>query len=646
MKKQVSPYGSWASPITSELVATGATRLGQIEISGNDIYWIEMRPTEKGRYTIMQWTADDQIHEILSPPWNARTRVHEYGGGSYKIHDDTIYFTHFTDQRIHKTTCNNQPIPITPPQALRYADFTFDTSQNRLICVQEDHRQPEQEAVNTLISLDLQGYHTQTVISGNDFYSSPRISPDGQLMAWITWNHPSMPWDHSALWVGALDANHQIDHVTQVAGELNESVVQPRWSPNNELYFISDRSNWWNIYRWTEDEIISQCPMDAEFATPPWIFGQSNYAFESDQRIVCSYTMKGQWHLALIDTTSHSCEEIPMPYSYISNVQATKDTVVFLGGSPTEAPAVVSLDLTTAKTKVLRQSSNPAINSHYISVPTPIEYPTEGELTAYALLYTPCNPDFIAPPDTRPPLLVFVHGGPTAAASPILSWTIQFWTSRGFTVADVNYGGSCGYGRAYRQRLNGRWGVVDVDDCVNAANYLVNRGEVDSQSLAIRGGSAGGYTTINSLTFREVFHAGASYFGISDLEVFLNDTHKFESRYLDTLIGPYPEQRARYHNRSAIHFLDRLHTPMIIFQGLDDPIVLPNQAEMIVDALQRNGKPVAYLPFVGEQHGFRQAPNIQRSLEAELYFYAQIFNLSLHDKIEPIQIANLERRNS
>lgn len=646
MIKQISPYGSWISPISSKLVATAATRLGQIEIDGDNIYWIEMRPTEKGRYTIMQLTADHQLHELLSPPWNARTRVHEYGGGSYKIYENTIYFTHFADQRIYRTSVNRKPVPITPPQALRYADFSFDTHQNRLICVQEDHRQLNQEAVNTLISLDLHSYHTNTVIEGNDFYSSPRISPDGRLLAWISWNHPTMPWDHSTLWVGTLDADHQIDHVIQVAGDLNESVVQPCWSPDNKLYFISDRSNWWNIYHWTDGEIISLCPMDAEFATPPWIFGQSNYVFESDHRIVCSYTMRGQWHLAIIDTNSNLCEEIPIPYTHISNLQATKDTVVFLGGSPTEAPAVVSLDLTTEKTKVLRQSSNLAIKPKYISIPSPIEYPTEEGLTAHALYYFPCNPAFMAPTDTRPPLLVFVHGGPTAAASPTLSWTIQFWTSRGFAVVDVNYGGSCGYGRAYRQRLNGCWGVVDVDDCVNAANFLVNLGEVDTQCLAIRGGSAGGYTTINALTFREVFHAGASYFGISDLEIFLHDTHKFESRYLDTLIGPYPKHRDRYHDRSAIHFLDQLHTPMILFQGLDDPIVPPNQAEMIVDALKRNGKPVAYLPFVGEQHGFRQASNIQRSLEAELYFYAQIFNLTLHDEIEPVEIANLSRRDS
>lgn len=641
LNKQVSPYGSWASPITSEVVATGSTRLGQIEIDGTDIYWIEMRPSEKGRYVIMQLTADHQIHEILSPLWNARTRVHEYGGGSYKINNKAIYFTQFTDQRLYKTTCDTPPTPITPPRALRYADFTFDTHQHRLICVQEDHSQPGQEAVNRLISMDTGGRDVNTVIEGNDFYSSPRISPDGRQLAWVTWNHPTMPWDHTTLYVATLGADHRIKQAIQVAGELDESVVQPRWSPDNELYFISDRSNWWNIYRWTGDEITSLCPMNAEFATPPWIFAQSNYSFESDHRILCSYTKKGQWHLAMIELDNASCEEIQTPYTHISNLQASKDTVVFLGGSPTEAPAIVSLDLTTGKTNVLRQSNHIEMNRNYISIPTPIEYPTEGGVTAHALYYPPCNPEFIAPMNTRPPLLVFVHGGPTAAALPVLSWTIQFWTSRGFAVVDVNYGGSCGYGRAYRQRLNGCWGVVDVDDCVNAATFLVNREEVDDTCLAIRGGSAGGYTTINALTFHETFHAGASYFGISDLEVFLHDTHKFESRYLDTLIGPYPEQQDRYHDRSAIHYLDQLHTPMILFQGLDDPIVPPNQAEMIVDALRRNGKPVAYLPFAGEQHGFRQAANIQRSLDAELYFYAQIFHLSLHDEMEPIEIANL-----
>jgi dipeptidyl aminopeptidase/acylaminoacyl peptidase len=641
VKKQISPYGSWASPITSERVSTGATRLGQIEIDGDDIYWIEMRPTEGGRNVIIQVTSDQKMHDVIFPPWNARTRVHEYGGGAYKVNHEIIYFTHFPDQRIYTIACDAPAKPITPPTSHRYADFTFDNHQRRLICVQEDHSRPGQETINALISMEINGNDAKTIVAGNDFYSSPRISPNGRYLAWITWNHPSMPWDHTALWVGTLGADHKIDNIVQVTDSLEEAVVQPRWSPDNILYFISDRSSWWNIYRWTGEEVTPVCPMDAEYATPPWIFAQSNYTFESEHTLVCSYATKDRWHLATIDTDTGCCDEKNTPYTHISNLQVSNHTAVFIGGSPSEVSTIVTLDLNTEITRVLRRSSEFAVDPKYLSVPIPIEFPTERQVTAHAFYYAPCNPEFRAPAETKPPLLVFVHGGPTAAASTTLSWTTQFWTSRGFAVVDVNYGGSSGFGREYRQRLNGYWGVVDMDDCVNAATYLVATGVVDGEYLAIRGGSAGGYTTINALTFRDVFKAGASYYGISDLEVFLHDTHKFESRYLDTLIGPYPERQERYHDRSAIHFLDQLRTPMILFQGLDDPIVPPSQAEIIVDALKRNGKPVAYLPFAGEQHGFRKAANIQRSLDAELYFYAQIFGFTPDKAIDPIEITNL-----
>jgi dipeptidyl aminopeptidase/acylaminoacyl peptidase len=450
-----------------------------------------------------------------------------------------------------------------------------------------------------------------------------------------------MPWDNTELWMGELNADNLVDTALRVTKELEESVVQPRWSPTDILYFISDRSNWWNIYSWKEGEVTPICPMDAEFAPPPWVFAYSNYAFESEHTIICSYTKKGRWNLSWVNTETGEIEEIRIPYTHVSDLHVSNGYVVFIGGSPQEVSSIVKLDLETATLEVLKRASDVSVEPGYCSQPKPIEFPTEHGVTAHAIYYQPCNQDYTAPPDTRPPLLVFVHGGPTAAASTTLSWSIQFWTSRGFAVVDVNYGGSSGYGRAYRQRLTGEWGVVDVDDCVNAANYLVQLGEVDGNHLAIRGGSAGGYTTINALTFRDVFKAGASYYGISDLEVFVHDTHKFESRYLDTLIGPYPERRDRYHDRSAINFLDQLHTPMILFQGLEDRIVPPNQAELIVEALRTKGRPVAYLPFEGEQHGFRQAKNIKRSLEAELYFYSTLFGFEPADPLESIVIENL-----
>jgi dipeptidyl aminopeptidase/acylaminoacyl peptidase len=623
------------------MIASGVIRIGQIEIKGDDIYWSEMRPLEAGRYVIVKHSPDGITIDVNPPPFNARTRVHEYGGGAYKVNNDTIYFTDFKDQRIYMMRLGEKPRPITSKNAQRYADFVIDNPRSRIICVREDHRKRGREAVNTIISMDLNGKDIKKIVSGNDFYSSPRISPDGTHLAWTTWNHPYMPWDKTELWIGELNDDNLVDKPIRIVGECEESVVQPLWSPENKLYFVSDRSNWWNIYCWKDDKAMPIFPMEAEYATPPWVFTQSNYAFKSEHKIICSYTKKGKWHISQLDSETGEIEEIKIPYNQVSDLHVSNNYVVFIGGSPREVSSVVKLDLETYTTEVLRRSSEFSVDSGYLSKPKPIEFPTDKGLTAHAIYYKPRNKDYTAPSDTRPPLLVFVHGGPTAAASTTKSWSTQFWTSRGFAVVDVNYGGSSGYGREYRKRLNGMWGVVDVDDCVNATKYLVHIGEVDGNKLAIRGGSAGGYTTINTLTFRDLFKAGASYFGISDLEVFVQDTHKFESRYLDTLIGPYPERRDLYRDRSAINFLDKLQTPMILFQGLEDKIVPPDQAELIVKTLRKKGKSVAYLPFDGEQHGFRQAKNIKRSLEAELYFYSKIFGFEPPVSIEPIEIENL-----
>jgi len=428
-----------------------------------------------------------------------------------------------------------------------------------------------------------------------------------------------------------------------VAGGGSESIFQPEWSPDGVLYFVSDRTGWWNLYRWHNGSIEPLYEMEAEFGVPQWVFGMSTYAFASARHLICAYTREGSWRLARLDTLTRQLEPIATPYSAISGLRATAERAVFVAGSPVEFPALVQLDLATAQLTVLRRSSTIAVDPGYLAVPQPITFPTEHGLMAHAFFYPPRNRDYVAPPGERPPLLVRCHGGPTAAAASVLNLGIQYWTSRGIAVLVVNYGGSTGYGRAYRERLNGQWGVVDVDDCVNGARYLAERGVVDGNRLAITGGSAGGYTTLCALTFRDVFKAGASYYGISDLEVFVRDTHKFESHYLDRLIGPYPERRDLYHDRSAIHFSDRLSCPVIFFQGLEDKIVPPNQAELMVQALRARGVPVAYLAFPGEQHGFRHAENIKRALEAELYFYSRVFGFQLADPVEPIHIDNLER---
>lgn len=636
-------YGSWKSPITSELIVAETVKLGQLVPEGENIYWLEMHPSEGGRYVIVRRTPDGQMTDMTPMPFNVRTRVHEYGGGSYIVVDGTIYFSNFADHRLYKQTKDSGPQPITPEKEFRYADGVFDRHRNRLIYVREDHTIDGCEALNTLVSLDPgKNDGGDGLVSGNDFYSSARISPDGRHLAWLAWNHPNMPWDGTELWVAGFADDGRLIHSEKVAGGKTESIFQPEWSPDGILYFVSDRTGWWNLYRLQNGKIEALCEMEAEFGKPQWIFtGMSTYSFTSAENLVVTYNERGMWKLASFDIPKRRLETIDTSYTSIADVQADQAQVLFTAGSPTEVVSLVRLDLRTGQTDILRRSSSMTFDSGYISVPQTIEFPTEHGQTAYGFFYGPCNKDYSAPADELPPLLVISHGGPTAATTTILNFSIQYWTSRGFAVLDVNYGGSTGYGRAYQERLKGQWGIVDVDDCVNGARYLVETGKVDGKRMAIRGGSAGGYTTLCALTFRDVFQAGASYFGVSDLKALAEDTHKFESRYLDSLVGPYSENSNLYRERSPIHFTDQLSCPIIFFQGLEDKIVPPNQAEMMVEALRKKGLPVAYVPFEGEQHGFRQAKNIKRALDAELYFYAKIFGFELADPVEAVTIENL-----
>ncbi|HEX73653.1 MAG TPA: S9 family peptidase [Dehalococcoidia bacterium] len=639
---RMTPYGSWKSPITSEMIVAETVGLGQIAIDGEDIYWIETRPVEGGRYVIRHWSPDRQAVDVTPSPFNARTLVHEYGGGSFVVAGGTIYFSNFSDQRIYHQTHVSQPRPITPEANLRYADGVIDRRRGRIICVREDHTNARGEVVNTLVSINLNGSDgCQVLVSGNDFYSSPKLSPDGSRLTWLTWNHPNMPWTQTELWVGEMMEDGSIGHTEQVAGVVNESIFQPEYSSDGTLYFVSDRNGWWNLYRWCDGRIEPLCKMEADFGVPQWIFGMSTYAFESANHIICCYAQQGIWHLASLNTQTGELEVIKTPYTSIDSLQASPGQAVFLGGSPTEFNSVIRFDLSTRKLKVLSRSSETTVDTDYLSMPQTIDFPTEQGLTAHAFFYAPKNRDYVAPPSERPPLLVMSHGGPTGAASSILNLMIQYWTSRGIAVVDVNYGGSTGYGRAYRQRLQGNWGIVDLDDCISSVRYLVAGDEVNHSQLAIRGGSAGGYTTLCALTFRNIFKAGASYFGLSDLEIFVKDTHKFESHYLDWLIGSYSEHRDLYRERSPINSIERLSCPVIFFQGLDDKIVPPNQAEIMFEALRKKGMPVAYIPFEGEQHGFRRAQNIKRALDSELYFYSKIFGFDLADPVEPVPIENL-----
>ena len=638
---KIAPYGSWRSPITSDLIV--AENIGLSDpVLDDAIYWLEMHPKEGGRMVLVKCTSNADRIDLTPEPFNIRTRVHEYGGGAYIVSKGTVYFSNFLDQRIYRQDHGDHPRSITPEAAFRYADYCLDQDRNLLLCIREDHSR-KNNVVNALVKVKCGGDDRggEVIISGNDFYSSPRLSPDGKRLAWLTWNHPNMPWDGTELWVCEVTPDGSMSKTECVAGGPSESIFQPEWSPDGVLYFVSDQTGWWNLYRWRDGDIEPVYPLPAEFGEPQWVFGMSTFAFESKERMICTYRQNGGSHLISLDTRTLHPEEIVTSYMDIQSLRAFPGQVLFIGGSPTESPSAILLDLKTGKHNILRCSSGLNIDPRYVSAPQSIEFPTKGGYTAHAFYYPPCNPDFVSQKNTKPPMIVLSHGGPTAAVSNVFNIRIQYWTSRGIAAVNVNYGGSTGYGRVFRQRLNGQWGIVDVDDCIHAARYLVSRGEVDEHRLAIAGSSAGGYTTLCALTFRSVFSAGASYYGVADLETLARDTHKFESRYLDRLIGFYPEQRHLYVERSPIHYVDLLSCPLILFQGLEDEVVPPDQAEKMFEAVKSKGLPVAYVPFEGEQHGFRKAENIKRALDAELYYYSKVFGFQLADPVEPVLIENL-----
>lgn len=640
-----APYGSWKSPISAEMTARDSVGLGAVQLDGDDVYWSESRPNEGGRNVIMRRSADGEAHEVNPPPYSARTRVHEYGGLCFWAADGTVYFSNFSDQRVYRQADGEQPAPITPEGVdLRYADGMIDARRNRLICVREDHRgagEPE----NAVVALDLdKGGEGEILVSGSDFYAYPAVSPDGAKLAWLSWNHPNMPWDETELWTADFLPDGSLGAPTKAAGARGESIFQPEWSPDGVLHFVSDRTGWWNLYRQHGDgDAEALAPMSAEFGSPMWTLGARTYAFESARRIACEYVENGEWRLALLDARTTELSRVDLPYSEMSrgDIRASAGRIVFAAASPSLPNALLSLDPDGGEISVLRRSREMDVDGGYLSSPQPIEFETAGGETARAFYYPPRNADFAAPDGETPPLLVISHGGPTGAASTAFDPAYQFWTSRGIAVVDVNYGGSTGYGTAYRRRLNGNWGIVDVDDCVNAALHLARAGKADADRLMIRGGSAGGYTTLAALAFRDVFRVGASYYGVSDLSALARDTHKFESRYLDSMIGPCPERRDLYESRSPIRHADALSCPIILFQGMEDKVVPPPQSEMMADALRRKGIPMAYMAFAGEQHGFRKSENITRALEAELYFYARILGFKPADKIEPVEIEGI-----
>ena len=641
MPPRPAPYGSWKSPITADLLVSDAVARERIRIDGADVYWVETRPSEGGRSVVVRRDGSGVVSDVTPAGFSVRTRVHEYGGGAYVVDRGVAYFSNFADQRLYRQAPGRGPEPLTPAGGLRYADLAVDRRRRRLICVREDHAAGRPEAVNTLAAAPLDGGDSRVLAAGADFYSSPRLHPDGSRLAWLAWSRPNMPWDGAELWTGRFDAAGRIDEPAKIAGGPAESIFQPAWSPGGVLHFVSDRSGWWNLYRWRGGRAERLHAMEAEFGAPQWSLGMSTYGFAGPDLIVCAYARRGSWTLAVLDAARGRFDPIETGFSDISSVAADAGRAVFRGASPTCGPVVAGVDVASRRTEVLGRAAGTDAPPEAISTPEALEFPSTDGATAHAFLYRPANAAFTGPAGERPPLLVRTHGGPTGAATTGLDMAVQYWTSRGFAVLDVNYGGSSGYGREYRRRLDGAWGVVDVDDCVNGARLLAARGEVDGARLAIRGNSAGGYTTLCALAFRDVFSAGACSYGVSDLEALARSTHKFESRYLDRLVAPYPRRRDVLAARSPVHHAAGLSCPVVLFQGLEDRIAPPDQATRMADALRAKGLPVALVLYEGEQHGFRRAETIRRTFEGELYFYSRIFGFPLPDPIEPLAVDNL-----
>ncbi|KFI05379.1 prolyl oligopeptidase family serine peptidase [Massilia sp. BSC265] len=634
MTKQQAPCGTWTSPITASVVAAGATPLASLVLDGAELYWLEGRASEAGRSTLVASRG-----ELTPAPFNVRSKVHEYGGGAYAIADGVAWFSNHADSRLYRVEPGSQPVPVTPQDnKQRYADFVVDAQRRRLVTVREDHSAGGHYPENTIAAIGFDGVET-VLVDGNDFYAAPRLSPDGRQLAWLCWDHPRMPWEGSELWLAEVLEDGTLVNGRLVAGGPQESVCQPEWSPGGVLHFVSDRSGWWNLYRYEGGVVEALCPREAEFGGPLWTFGGSLYGFRSDDEIVCAYIEGGVSKLARLRGGQRT--EIPTPYEEIRELRVNAHTVALLGGAPTIALELARIDLDGGQHEVLARSIVQLPDVGYLSVPRSISYPSANGRIAYAFHYPPTNADFAPPDGELPPLIVIGHGGPTGMAASTLKLATQFWTSRGFAVLDVNYGGSTGFGRAYRDLLKGQWGVVDVEDCVAGARHLAEQGLADRERLLVRGSSAGGLTTLSALAFHDLFKAGACYYGVSDLAGLDADSHKFESHYNQYLIAPPERAEQVYRERSPIHHTDKLKRPMIFFQGLDDMVVPPQQSETMVAALRARQVPVAYITLEGEGHGFRKAESVVKTLESELVFYLRVFDIPVPAGLPAVEIENL-----
>lgn len=641
---QTLPYGSWPSPISAASVVQGSRGLSSLSVDGDDLYWVESRPEEGGRNTIMRRAAGGEPEEILPPPWNARTRVQEYGGRNVLVADGTVWFSNFEDQRLYRMVPGGKPQAVTPAAKLRYAGCVLDGKRARLLCVREDHR-AEGEARNALVALPLEGVSEGEVLfADSDFVSAPALSSDGSRLAFTSWRHPNMPWDNTNLWSAEFGEQGQLVALALHNAGVEESVINPQWSRQNQLYAISDRDNWWNIYRVEGDRLtaVETGIGQAEIGGPEWSVGETYYYLLDGGQILAKCSRAGVESLVLVDPVASTASTLPLDSAAIFDFVPAAGRLFVINATADVPPVLLESDLAGAGQRVIRTSRDGSIGKSWIPPYRLVSFPSGDGGEAHGIYLPPTNPDVQGPKGAAPPLIVSVHGGPTAVSSPTFKLSQLYWTSRGFAILDLNYRGSTGFGREYRRLLYGQWGIFDVEDAVAGAKWLAAQGLADPERLIIRGGSAGGYTTLAAHAFHDTFAAGASYFGVSDVEALARDTHKFESRYLDQMIGPYPERRDLYRERSPIHHLDGFDAPLLLLQGLDDRVVPPNQAQMIFDALKSRGIPTAYLAFEGEGHGFRKAENQVRSLEAELYFYSRVLGFDTAEQLPNVTIEGLD----
>jgi len=623
--KTKQAYGTWPSTISPEQVSSATPRLACLQSHGQRLFWVESRPLEAGRNVIVSLTEEGLIEDLLPTPFSHYSRVHEYGGMAYALLENTLYFVNASDQRIYRLDIGSdqQPTAITDTGP-RFADLIIDSANNRLIAVCEQHNdQAEPENYLVGISLDKDNLRLQRLVSGADFYAYPRISPNGKTLCWIEWNHPHMPWDSTQLWRADIQGNSLSKKQLVAGADGNEAIFQPQWSPDNQLYYVSDRNNWWNIYS-ADSGIVLDMP--AEFATPLWQFGMSTYDFIDANTIACLWTQQAVWHCGFLDITTGKMSAVDCHYSAMQAACCHRGKLYMVAGAPNIADCIIAVCQQGISTSVYVPSTLD-VESDNLATPESICFPTANDKLVQAFFYPPTHNQHQGNDKELPPVIAICHGGPTGATDCSLNLKIQYWTNRGFAVVDINYRGSTGFGRDYRHALAGAWGIADVEDTQYAIKHLTAQQKVDPQRCIIRGSSAGGYTVLSALTFTDTFKAGASLYGIGDLETLVSDTHKFESRYLDKLVGPYPEQQQIYKERSPIHHIDQLNCPVIFLQGLEDKVVPPNQAEMMVESLQKKGLDVVYIKFPDEGHGFRKSENIIRAMEAELAFYSDIFNL-------------------